>query len=79
MGKHAARAEDERQDQAYYAGQQDAMAATAQQGAMAPGAGAGGLTAEDTERLTELGKLRDQGILTDEEFAREKAKILGTG
>lgn len=30
------------------------------------------------EQLEKLGKLRDQGILTDEEFAVQKAKILGT-
>lgn len=29
------------------------------------------------ERLKQLGELRDQGILTPEEFAVEKAKILG--
>jgi Short C-terminal domain len=29
------------------------------------------------EQLTELGELHDKGILTDEEFAAEKAKILG--
>ena len=29
------------------------------------------------EQLKELGKLREQGILTDEEFAAQKAKILG--
>jgi hypothetical protein len=28
-------------------------------------------------RLKELGALHDQGVLTDEEFAAEKAKILG--
>lgn len=28
------------------------------------------------EQLTKLGSLRDSGILTDEEFAAEKAKIL---
>lgn len=28
-------------------------------------------------RLRELGELHEQGILTDEEFAREKAKALG--
>jgi hypothetical protein len=28
------------------------------------------------ERLKELGQLHDQGILTDEEFATQKAKIL---
>lgn len=30
------------------------------------------------EQLTKLGQLRDQGILTDEEFAAQKARILGT-
>lgn len=29
-------------------------------------------------QLQKLGDLRDQGILTDEEFAAQKAKILGT-
>lgn len=34
---------------------------------------------EDTiTQLERLGALRDQGILTDAEFAAEKAKILGT-
>ena len=28
-------------------------------------------------QLTQLGQLKEQGILTEEEFAREKAKILG--
>jgi hypothetical protein len=30
------------------------------------------------EQLQRLGDLRQQGILTDEEFAAQKAKILGT-
>ncbi len=29
------------------------------------------------ERLKELGALHDQGVLTDEEFAAQKAKVLG--
>jgi hypothetical protein len=29
------------------------------------------------EHLKELGKLHEQGILTDEEFAAQKAKVLG--
>jgi hypothetical protein len=32
---------------------------------------------EVTTRLAELGKLHDQGVLTDEEFAAAKAKLLG--
>lgn len=48
-------------------------------GAPAPQAPApsAGITSQDTERLAELGKLHDSGVLTDEEFAAEKAKILG--
>ena len=30
------------------------------------------------EQLKELGELKDQGILTEEEFAAQKAKILGS-
>jgi hypothetical protein len=29
------------------------------------------------DELRKLGELRDQGVLTDEEFAAEKAKLLG--
>jgi Short C-terminal domain len=70
LGKHAQRSEAERQDEAYSAGQQSAMAA-------APPPAPAGITSADTERLAELGKLHEQGILTDEEFAQQKAIILG--
>ena len=29
------------------------------------------------QRLQELGRLHDQGVLTDEEFAAQKTRILG--
>jgi hypothetical protein len=32
---------------------------------------------DPTAQLRELGKLRDDGILTEEEFAAEKRKVLG--
>jgi hypothetical protein len=35
-------------------------------------------TSDTIEQLTQLGRLRDQGVLTDEEFAAQKAKILGS-
>ena len=41
-------------------------------------AASGGVTADTTARLKELGQLHEQGVLTDEEFASEKAKVLGT-
>ena len=34
-------------------------------------------SAEPVERVRELDELREQGILTDEEFAAEKKKLLG--
>ena len=55
---------------------------TAQQAAPAepgPPAAAGGLTPEVMEELKQLGALHEQNVLTDEEFEREKAKLLGTG
>ena len=47
---------------------------------MAPNApgGSAGLSPEALEQLKELGKLHEQGVLTDEEFAGEKAKLLGS-
>jgi Short C-terminal domain len=72
MGKHRARRQEEEQQQAYDEGQQAASTT-----GPAPPA-SGGITAQDTERLAELGKLHDQGVLTDEEFSRQKARILGT-
>ena len=33
--------------------------------------------ADPIEQLTKLGELRDKGVLTEEEFAAQKAKILG--
>jgi Short C-terminal domain len=36
-----------------------------------------GMTDDTVAQLERLGKLRQEGILTDEEFAAQKAKILG--
>jgi len=82
MGKHAERKQAEAQEDAYYAGQQSAMEAAPPPQApppqAAPPAPAGGVSSADVNRLQELGKLHEQGILTDEEFAQQKALILGT-
>jgi putative oligomerization/nucleic acid binding protein len=43
----------------------------------APAAPAGG-ESSTIEQLKELGELKAQGILTEEEFAAQKAKILGS-
>jgi len=36
----------------------------------------GGLSPEAVEQLKSLAQLHDQGILTDQEFEQQKAKIL---
>ena len=43
-----------------------------------PPAPAGGITDDAIEQLKQLGALKEQGILTEEEFVAQKAKILGT-
>ena len=54
--------------------QQAAMGVAAQQAAAAPAAAGGtDLVAE----LQKLGALKEQGILSDDEFAAAKAKLLG--
>ena len=45
--------------------------------APAPAPAAAAPAADPVAQLRELAKLRDDGILTDEEFAAEKRKILG--
>ena len=40
-------------------------------------AAAGGLTHEAMGQLRQLGELHEQNVLTDEEFEREKTKLLG--
>jgi hypothetical protein len=38
----------------------------------------GGLSPEAIDELKQLGELHEQGVLTDAEFEREKAKLLGS-
>lgn len=71
-GKHRANVEADEQEAAYEQGQQSAMTA-----APPPPATSAGVSDSDMSRLQELGKLHEQGILTDEEFTRQKAAILG--
>ena len=60
--------------QAQAAAPAQAPAAAAPAADPAPAAGGGGAM---IERLRQLGALHDEGVLTDEEFAAQKAKILG--
>ena len=58
--------------------QADRWAAQEAPPAQAPPAPAPAAPAADPiEQLKELGELRDKGILTEEEFAAQKAKLLG--
>ncbi|MGA6946830.1 MAG: SHOCT domain-containing protein [Solirubrobacterales bacterium] len=47
-----------------------------EQVAPAEPAAAGGLTPDVMEQLKQLGELHDQNVLSDDEFEREKAKLL---
>ncbi len=59
---------------------QDVQAQQAQAAAAppmpAPAAPAGGMSPQAIEELKQIAQLHDQGVLTDEEFAAQKAKIL---
>ncbi len=59
-----------------WAEQEAQQAAPAPPPAQAPAAPAGGDSTID--QLKELGELKSQGILTEEEFAAQKAKLLGS-
>ncbi len=77
LGKHRARTQAEEQESAYQQGQMEAAQPAPPAAAPAAAPSSSGITSEDTQRLAELGRLHEQGILTDEEFTREKTKILG--
>ena len=68
-GKRRARAEQPAEQSA------EPMAAPSP--APAPPPQSGGLSPEAMEQLKSLAQLHDQGILTDQEFDQQKAKVLG--
>lgn len=73
--KYAAKQDAAEQQAA--AQQAAAQQAAAQQAAAAAPAPAAGLTDDAMEQLKKLGDLKAAGVLSDEEFAAAKAKILG--
>jgi hypothetical protein len=84
MSRHQqAKAQQSAEAQAYEQQQQQAQIDAAAAAAVAaqappPAAAPAGATEEDKfAELTKLGELKAQGILTEEEFAAQKAKILG--
>jgi hypothetical protein len=42
-----------------------------------PPPAAGGMSPDTIQQLQQLGQLHEQGVLTDEEFARQKSLLLG--
>jgi len=54
--------------------QQQAM----QQQAAPAAAPAGGITDDAIEQIQKLGQLKEQGLITDDEFEAQKRKLLGT-
>jgi Short C-terminal domain len=72
MGRR--RAESQQQDA--YQDQRIGDLESQQQAAAPAAAPSGGVSADAVERLQQLGKLHEQGILTDDEFAQQKAKVL---
>ena len=75
VNRHAA----ERNVQAYSDAMQDVQGQQVAYAQPAPAPAAAAPTQEDTiSQLERLGALKDQGVLTEEEFQAQKAKILGT-
>jgi membrane protease subunit (stomatin/prohibitin family) len=77
MGYMAGKATAKRSAQESSQEQQPAQPAAAS--APAPAAAAGSSTGGTIEQLKQLGELRDSGVLTSEEFERQKQKILAAG
>ena len=75
MSHHQQEKAQTQADAAAYQQQQAAMDAAAQQAAAQQAAAAP--ATDPVAQLQELAKLKEQGILTEEEFAAQKAKILG--
>ena len=63
-GKAAQRRQDDRAAEEQYPVEQEAPQPA-------------GITADTVAQLEELAELKEKGILTDEEFAEQKARILG--
>ena len=71
VSNRVSRRQAERWSQQDSAGYEEAEPTYAAPAAAAP-------VADPIQQLKELAALKDQGILTDEEFAAQKAKILGS-
>ena len=76
VAHHQANKQEQASEAAAYEQQQQAEQPQAY-AAPPPAAPETGVSDDTVAQLERLGKLKEEGILTDEEFAAEKAKILG--
>jgi hypothetical protein len=70
--------DDQIQDLQYQNAQQQQQLQQQQQAMAAPPPMPGAMTDDKMSQLTQLGQLHESGVLTDEEFAAQKAKILNS-
>jgi hypothetical protein len=75
--RQQAKAQEAADAEAYQEMQREQQYAAAAPPPPAPAAPAAGGAGDTIAQLKELATLKDQGILTDEEFAAQKARILG--
>ena len=77
-GKRRAQAQDREYDQEQrLEGLESQQPAAAPPPPPPPPQSGGGMSGDAIDQLERLGKLHEQGVLTDEEFAQQKAKLLG--
>jgi hypothetical protein len=72
MGKRHAEAQEREAYQDQQIGDLQGQQATA----APPAPSGGGISSEAVEKLKELGTLHEQGVLTDDEFATQKQRLL---
>ena len=76
-GKSRARSQDREMEQEQRIDDLEAQPPPPAYAAPAPAPAAAGPSDDAIAKLTQLGQLHEQGVLTDEEFARQKALLLG--
>lgn len=76
-GKHRAQSREREAEQESRLEQLEQQQQYAAPQAAPSAAGGGGMAPDAIEQLRQLGELHEQGVLTDEEFARQKARLLG--
>jgi Short C-terminal domain len=77
VAHHQANKQEQAAEAAAYEQQQQAAAQQAYAPPPQAAPGEGGVSDDTVAQLERLGKLKQEGILTDEEFAAQKAKLLG--